>query len=128
MEGRWGVGCNESDDDPCVIYPDLCNGHGHCVWDDTTDTYYHTRCQCDLGWQISQNCRIAHNPQSCHPSHNTCGDFGTCSYVMGLKNDSSVDSVNPDDYHPVDYICTCDGSEYYSPFAEMQSIFCTYYG
>ena len=100
------MGCNYSMTDPCLT-PDICNGHGRCVWDDTISIYYHARCECEPGWQAALNCKFPHNPRFCHISSATCGDFGTCSYVMG----GNGNSTDPNDFRPVDYICTCDGSE-----------------
>ena len=106
LDGRWGVGCNYSMTDPCLT-PDICTGHGRCVWDETTSLYYHARCECDPGWQVAFNCRFPYSPRYCHISSAICGDFGTCSYVMG----DNGNSTDPNDFRPVDYICTCDGSE-----------------
>ena len=111
-EGWWGVGCNYSTHsdglprDRCRD-PNLCNNHGRCVWDEKIPTY-HSGCDCDPGWELSNNCKRPKGKKYCVEHEGTqnlfCSEHGICSHVFGKNAETG-------EYESIDYYCTCDGSE-----------------
>ena len=117
-EGWWGVGCNysihaESPMDRCFHYPNLCHGHGQCIWNQSFYTYF-SGCKCDPGYAQTNNCEQTVDGEDYCPSESNgyCSPGSTCNNVFGNVPKKNSDTGEYK-YKVVGYFCKCDGSELY---------------